>query len=62
MVGADAVGGISGGAFNPAVTLGAVFMGLFTWGSLLAYGLEEHPPRSRCRPSSVNQQVGAGDP
>jgi aquaporin Z len=37
MVGAYAVGGISGGAFNPAVAFGAAFMGLFTWGGILAY-------------------------
>ncbi|MDR7418255.1 MAG: aquaporin [Armatimonadota bacterium] len=37
MVGAYAVGGISGGAFNPAVTVGGLFMGLFTGSGLLAY-------------------------
>ena len=31
MVGAFTVGGISGGAFNPAVALGAATMGLFSW-------------------------------
>ena len=35
--GAIAVGGISGGAFNPAVVLGASIMGLFSWGSLWIY-------------------------
>jgi aquaporin Z len=31
MVGAFAVGGISGGVFNPAVALGGTAMGLFAW-------------------------------
>ena len=31
MVGAYAVGGISGGAFNPAVAVGTIVMGLQTW-------------------------------
>ena len=31
MVGAFAVGGISGGVFNPAVALGGAAMGLFAW-------------------------------
>ena len=35
MVGAAAVGGISGGAFNPAVVLGAGVMGLFAWSTLI---------------------------
>lgn len=34
MVGAFAVGGISGGAFNPAVALGITLLGLSAWGSL----------------------------
>jgi aquaporin Z len=33
--GAVAVGGISGGAFNPAVVLGGGVMGLFAWSTLL---------------------------
>jgi aquaporin Z len=37
MVGAYAVGGISGGAFNPAVAFGAAFMGLFSWGGIVVY-------------------------
>jgi aquaporin Z len=37
MVGAYAVGEISGGAFNPAVAFGAVFMGLFSWGGIIIY-------------------------
>ena len=37
MVGAVAVGGISGGAFNPAVTVGADVMGLFAWSTLWLY-------------------------
>jgi len=35
MVGAVAVGGISGGAFNPAVVLGGGVMGLFAWPTLI---------------------------
>jgi aquaporin Z len=35
--GAFAVGTISGGAFNPAVTLGAGVAGLFAWSSLWVY-------------------------
>jgi aquaporin Z len=35
--GAVAVGGISGGAFNPAVTLGAALMHLFAWPTLWVY-------------------------
>ena len=31
VVGAFAVGGISGGAFNPAIALGAMVTGLFKW-------------------------------
>ena len=34
MTGAFAVGGVSGGAFNPAVALGLTLMGLQTWGNL----------------------------
>lgn len=37
MVGAVAVGGISGGAFNPAVGLGAAMMGLATWSTAAMY-------------------------
>jgi aquaporin Z len=35
--GAVAVGGISGGAFNPAVTLGAAVMHMFAWPTLWVY-------------------------
>ena len=35
--GAFAVGGISGGAFNPAVSLGAATGGLFSWSTLWVY-------------------------
>ncbi len=34
MVGAFSVGAISGGAFNPAVAIGAALMGLIQWGSI----------------------------
>ena len=33
--GAVAVGGISGGAFNPAVVVGGEAMGLFAWSTLI---------------------------
>jgi len=35
--GAFAVGGISGGAFNPAVAFGAMLMGLLNWGNFYIY-------------------------
>lgn len=34
MTGAFAVGGVSGGAFNPAVAVGITLMGLQTWGNI----------------------------
>lgn len=34
VVGAFAVGGLSGGAFNPAVALGAATMGIFAWAKI----------------------------
>jgi aquaporin Z len=37
MVGAFAVGGISGGVFNPAVDLGGTVMGLFSWPVFVIY-------------------------
>jgi len=37
MASAFAVGSISGGAFNPAVAVGACVMGLSSWGSLWVY-------------------------
>lgn len=37
MVGVFAVGGISGGAFNPAVVLGASLMGLLEWSNFIPY-------------------------
>lgn len=39
LVGAYAVGSISGGAFNPAVALGAMTMGLFSWGDIWIYAI-----------------------
>jgi aquaporin Z len=39
--GAFAVGGISGGSFNPAVTLGAATSGIFAWSTLWIYFLVE---------------------
>jgi aquaporin Z len=41
MVGAFAVGGISGGAFNPAVAIGGSVMGVFSWSSLWVYLVAE---------------------
>jgi aquaporin Z len=37
VAGALAVGGISGGAFNPAVTIGAAVMHMFAWPTLWVY-------------------------
>ena len=37
MAGAIAVGAISGGAFNPSVTLGAAVMNIFAWPTLWVY-------------------------
>jgi aquaporin Z len=37
LVGAYAVGAVSGGAFNPAVAVGAMVMGLFSWGDIWIY-------------------------
>lgn len=37
MAGAFAVGGVSGGAFNPAVTIAAAVMGLLGWGVIVLY-------------------------
>ncbi|MFE7802692.1 MIP/aquaporin family protein [Nocardia sp. NPDC057440] len=37
VAGAFAVGAISGGAFNPAVTVGAAVMGMFAWSTLWVY-------------------------
>jgi aquaporin Z len=36
-VGAFAVGSVSGGAFNPAVAIGATVMGLFSWSHIWIY-------------------------
>ena len=41
MAGAAAVGSISGGAFNPAVALGAAVMGMFAWHTLWVYLLAQ---------------------
>lgn len=37
LAGAYAVGGISGGVFNPAVAIGVCTMGIISWGSLWIY-------------------------
>ena len=41
VTGAFAVGGISGGAFNPAIALGAMVTGLFEWSNLWIYLLSD---------------------
>jgi aquaporin Z len=41
MVGAFAVGGVSGGAFNPAVAVGVTAMGLAGWASIWIYLVAE---------------------
>lgn len=41
MAGAVAVGGISGGVFNPAVALGGAVMGLFSWSTIWVYLLAD---------------------
>ncbi len=41
LVGAFAVGGVSGGAFNPAIALGASVTGLFKWSNFWVYLLAE---------------------
>ena len=37
VAGAFAVGGISGGAFNPAIAIGATVTGLFEWSNIWIY-------------------------
>ena len=37
MTGVFAVGGVSGGAFNPAVAVGVTLMGLQTWDNLWVF-------------------------
>jgi aquaporin Z len=41
VAGAFAVGGISGGSFNPAVSLGAATSGAFAWSSIWVYLVAE---------------------
>jgi aquaporin Z len=41
MVGAFAVGGVSGGVFNSAVAIGGATMGLFGWPTLCVYLVAE---------------------
>jgi aquaporin Z len=41
VAGAIAVGGISGGAFNPAVALSGAAMGIFAWPTLWVYLLAQ---------------------
>ena len=41
LAGAYAVGGVSGGAFNPAVALGGSVMRIFAWGNIWLYLLAE---------------------
>jgi aquaporin Z len=41
LAGAFAVGGVSGGAFNPAVAIGGSFMNIFAWGNIWIYLIAE---------------------
>jgi aquaporin Z len=41
LVGAFAVGGVSGGAFNPAIAFGASITGLFKWSNIWVYLIAE---------------------
>lgn len=41
LVGAFAVGGVSGGAFNPAIAFGASVTGLFKWSNIWVYWIAE---------------------
>jgi aquaporin Z len=41
VAGAYAVGGVSGGAFNPAIALGAMVTGFIAWGNVWIYVLAE---------------------
>jgi aquaporin Z len=41
VAGAYAVGSVSGGSFNPAVTIGGSFMNIFAWGSIWVYLVAE---------------------
>jgi aquaporin Z len=41
VTGAFAVGGISGGAFNPAIAVGAMVTGLFKWSNIWIYLLAD---------------------
>ena len=43
VTGAFAVGGISGGAFNPAVAIGAMVTGLLEWSNIWIYLIAELP-------------------
>src|SRR6476620_3269113 len=41
VAGAFAVGGISGGAFNPAIAVGAMVTGLFEWSNIWIYAIAD---------------------
>jgi aquaporin Z len=41
LVGALAVGGITGGAFNPAVAIGGAFMNIFAWSNIWIFLIAE---------------------
>jgi aquaporin Z len=41
LVGAFAVGGISGGVFNPAVFVGTAIVGMFAWSTIWVYFLAQ---------------------
>jgi glycerol uptake facilitator-like aquaporin len=54
LAGAFAVGAISGGAFNPSVTVGAAVMGMFAWPTLWVSGRASH--RRAPRPESPSSR------
>ena len=71
VTGALAVGGISGGAFNPAIALGGMVTGLFEWSNIwiyLARGLCRGGRRCLCVPlrppggEGNGRHRGCGDP
>jgi aquaporin Z len=73
VAGAFAVGGLSGGAFNPAVAIGAATMGLFAWAKIWIWLLAELVagalaglvflilnPDDRDRPAAVTEREPVG--
>ena len=62
LAGAFAAGGISGGAFNPAVSLGAAAGGLFAWSTLWVYIVVRSPRASRPVSPSSRSTPTTDDP